>query len=106
RPAETAQPFHLVLLNGKRDLAGARIAADQANLASRHAVEHCRKVSRRGTGLARSDDQLTNEQLLKGLHLCIGTRDAEVVVDGGRAEVDEFGGIMSQPPGVAEKRVE
>ena len=106
RPAEAAQPLHLVLLDGERDLAGPGIAADQAKPCASHVVEHRRKIPRRGAGLAGADDQLLGEQVLEGFHHGIGAGDAHVMVDGCGAEMDELGGVMAQPFGVAEQRIE
>src|SRR6266508_390623 len=106
RPAEAAQPLDLALLDGERDLAGARIAADQANLGAGHVVEHGRKVARRGAGLTGADDQLLGEQVLERFHRRVGAGDTDVMIDRGGAEMDEFGRVVSQPPGVAEQRVE
>jgi len=106
RPAEAAQPLHFVLFDGERDLAGAGITADEANLAAGQVVEHRRKVARGGAGLTRADQEFMGEQFLEGFHRRIGAGDAHVVVDGCRAEMDELGGVMAQPLRVAEQCVE
>src|SRR5262249_36854954 len=83
-----------------RDLARAGVTADQSNLGAGQVVEHRGIVARRGTGLAGADDQFPREQLLERLHGRVGAGDADVVVDGRGADMDEFRGVVPQPLGV------
>src|SRR5215510_5343118 len=101
----TAQPLHFVLFDGERDLAGSGITADQANLAACHVIEHCRKVARRGAWMTGADDQLACQQILERFQRRVGASNADIMIDGRRAEMPEFRRVVPEPLRIAEQRV-
>ena len=99
RPGEAAQSLDLVLLDRERDLARAGIAADLADLRAGRVVEHGRIVARRGAGLARRRSSIPGRAAsLERLDRRVGAHDADVMVGGGGADLDQLGGVVPQPP--------
>ncbi len=50
-----------------------------------------------------ADQKLVRERVLERLDRPIGAPDADVMIDGGGADVDELGGVVAKPPGAAEQ---
>ena len=106
RPGKPTQPLHLVFLDRKRDLARAWIAADLADFGAGRVIEHGRIVTRRRPRLARPNQELVGERVLEGLDRPIRAPNADVVINGGRAEMDKLGCVMAKFTVTAELHVE
>src|SRR4029079_12567424 len=89
-PADAAGALNLTALERDGDLTVARIAGDDAELGPEYVVQQQRQVVGGRSRIARADDQLLVENVLKHLHRRVAPNVADIDVAVGAAEIDEL----------------
>src|SRR5262249_57190941 len=82
-----------------------RVAGDDAEFGADHVVEEYREVARGRAWRARAGDELRGQEIGKRFHRRVAARQADVIVNGGGAEIQELRRVVLDARTVAEQRV-